>query len=307
VVNANRLNGEYPQNTFPPTVLLDGGVSNGAPPACGAVIRTAAIWSRLFSNRYMAQMFGAPGGGAFHRAVLLLDRHVIRVTDSSLVVRSLLAEHLVLGEAFYAPLLGVRHSCQPTAGFTFESTRLQVRPLQPQLLPCDLTVNYMDVVGAVHALCLPSDLRRPQLSLRGIRCACALCRRSDCLLDGPLGLLFNALTRFGAHLFKHVPAQRSALQQLFRQASDFCPGSHPTLTLMRLRLLYFDVLASAFPEALSQLDLLLSEAAITHSGESFDRVRPALLALRQALKSGVKRHVQQAMDQVFDVKQYIPN
>lgn len=299
--------GEYPRNTYPPSILLDGGVSNGGPAARGAIIRTAAIWARLVTNRYALNLFGTSGGGAFHRAVLLLDRHVIRVTDSSLVVRSLLSEHLVVGEAFYAPLLGIRHSCQPTAAFTFDNTRLQLRSIRPRLLPCDISVNYMDIVGAVHTLCLPADIRRPQLSLRGICCSCDLCRRPDCLLDGPLGSLFNALTRVGSHLFKHVNTQRCALQQLFRLSDQFCPGPHPTLTLMRLRLLYFELIAGCFAGAQTQLCLLLNEAAITHSGEQFDRCRPAFLALQEALQRGLKRDVEHAMEAVFDVKQFIPN
>lgn len=275
--------------------------------AKSSVVKIAVIWTKLMESSYIKQYFGTNFSSQFYSAYSMVQKYQIRITDCSMQMNGLVPEFVMLGEGIYGELNGYPHNCLANTAYTFNGIKLTLSVIRNCADPSEICINFFDVVGSPESICLPIELRRNLLAIRGFQCSCKVCSLSDYWQEADYKNLLLNLCALRKDLFREPYNHVATLSNLIKYLKSKFNELHPTITILMFRLAYFLTISNRWMEAKNVLELVRKELFLTHSKAEFEHFDLKYAPFADALTRGNLHEIQFLSKDFYNVTRFYTN
>ena len=270
------------------------------------VIKIAVIWTKLMESNYIKQYFGN-FSSQFYSTYFIVQKYQIRITECSMIMNSLVPEFIMLGEGIYNQLNNYPHNCLANTAYVFNGINLTLSVIKANVNLNEININYLDVIGSPESICLPIDIRKNIIKIRGFKCNCKVCYLNDYWQDDDYKNLLLNLCALRKDLFRDPMNHISTLTHLIKYLKSKFNDLHPTITILMFRLAYFLTINNQWLDAKTILDNVRQELYLTHSKTEFDHFNLKYKPFCDALARSNLNEIQFLSKDFFNVTRFYRN
>ena len=270
------------------------------------IVKIAVIWTKLMESSYLKQHFGSLSS-QFYLAYFIVQKYQIRITETSMLMNGLVPEFVMLGEGIYPQLNNYPHNCLANTAYTFNGIKLTLSIIKNNVDMNKISINYFDVVGSPESICLPIEIRKNLLQIRGFKCNCKVCGLTNYWQEQDYKNLLLNLCALRKDLFRDSFNHVATLSNLIKYLKTKFNELHPTITILMFRLAYFLTISNRWMEARSVLESVRKELFLTHSKTEFDHFDLKYAPFCDALARGNLHEIQFLSKDFFNVTRFYTN